>query len=179
MTDRHHIRLSELPPGRPTAFRIEPDAEAREALARELGLSALRKLRFEGELHPRGKRDWDLAGRLGATVVQHCVVTLEPVTTRIEEEVTRRFRADLPEPPPGVEIEAPEDDTLEPLPDTLDLGRVMTEALALAIPEWPRAGEAELGAVVYTEPGRKPLTDEAAKPFAGLASLRDKLDRKT
>jgi uncharacterized metal-binding protein YceD (DUF177 family) len=87
-------------------------------------------------------------------VVQPCVVTLEPVTTRIEEPVERRFRAELPEPLPGAEVEMPEDDALEPLPETLDLGRVMTEALALAVPEYPRAGRRELGAAVFTEPGR-------------------------
>lgn len=172
MTERRHIRLSELPTTRPTPVRLEPDAAELAAMAAELGVSALRKVRLEGELRPRGRRDWDLHARLGATVVQPCVVTLAPVTTRIDEEVERRFRADLPEPPPGAEIEMPEDDALEPLPETLDLGRVLVEALALAIPEYPRAEGASLGAAVFAEPGKEPLTDESAKPFAGLAHLR-------
>jgi uncharacterized metal-binding protein YceD (DUF177 family) len=175
MTERRHIRLGDLPSGRPTAFRFEPDAEELAAMAGTLGLSALRKVKLEGELRPRGRRDWDLAAHLGATVVQPCVVTLAPVTTRVEEEVERRFRADLPEPTPGAEVEMPEDDALEPLPDTLDLGRVLTEALALAVPEYPRAEGAELGEAVFTEPGAAPLTAEAVKPFAGLAQLRDRL----
>ena len=67
----------------PTAFEITPDkADALAALAAELGVNALRKLRFAGEIKAMGKKDWKLAGRLGATVVQDCVVTLEPVTTR-------------------------------------------------------------------------------------------------
>ena len=173
MPQRRILRLADLSERRPTAFAIEPDAEERAALAAELGLSALRKLRFEGELRPLGKRDWHLAGRLGATVVQPCVVTLDPVTTRIDEEVARSFVRDLPDLPPGTEVEMPEDDTVEPLPETLDLGRVMTEALALAIPLYPRRDDAELGAAVFTEAGATPLTDEAAKPFAGLARLRD------
>lgn len=172
---RRRIRLADLPATRPTEVAVEPDAEARAALAAELGITAVRKLRLTGALHPRGRRDWDLEALLGATVVQPCVVTLEPVTTRIDEPVTRRFRADLPEPQPGAEIEMPEDDTLEPLPETLDLDRVIAEALALALPDWPRAEGAELGAAVGTPPGQAPLTDAAAKPFAGLAGLRDKL----
>lgn len=175
MTERRHIRLGDLPTTRATPVRIEPDPAELAAMAADLGLSALRKVRLEGELRPRGRRDWDLHAHLGATVVQPCVVTLAPVTTRIEEEVERRFRAELPEPPPGAEIEMPEDDTLEPLPETLDLSRVLAEALALAVPEYPRAEGASLGEAVYTEPGHAPLTDEAAKPFAGLAQLRDKL----
>jgi uncharacterized metal-binding protein YceD (DUF177 family) len=175
MTERRHIRLGDLPNTRPTTVRFEPDAGELAALADELGLSALRKVRLEGELRPRGKRDWDLHAQLGATVVQPCVVTLAPVTTRIDEEVERRFRADLPEPVPGAEVEMPEDDALEPLPETLDLSRVLAEALALAVPEYPRADGASLGEAVFTEPGQAPLTEEAVKPFAGLAHLRDRL----
>jgi uncharacterized metal-binding protein YceD (DUF177 family) len=175
MSERRHIRLGDLPTGRPTAFLVEPDAGELEAMAAALGVPAVRKVRLSGELHPRGKRDWDLAGHLGATVVQPCVVTLAPVTTRIEEKVERRFRADLPEPPPGAEVEMPEDDALEPLPETLDLGRVLIEALALALPEYPRADGASLGEAVFTEPGQNPMTDTEARPFAGLARLRDRL----
>jgi uncharacterized metal-binding protein YceD (DUF177 family) len=175
MSDRRHIRLGDLPTNRPTPVRIEPDAGDLAALAEALGLSALRKVRLEGELIPRGKRDWDLSAHLGATVVQPCVVTLAPVTTRIEEPVERRFRADLPEPAPGTEVEMPEDDALEPLPETLDLARVLSEALALAIPEYPRANGASLGEAVFTEPGQRPMTDTEARPFAGLAQLRDRL----
>jgi uncharacterized metal-binding protein YceD (DUF177 family) len=174
MTQRRNLRLADLPSRQSTAFVIEPDADERAALAAELGLSALRKLRFAGEMRPRGKRDWDLDGHLGATVVQPCVVTLDPVTTRIDEEVARRFRADMPEPPAGAEIEMPEDDSLEPLPETVDLGRVMAEALALAIPPYPRAGDSALGEAVFTEPGQAPMSDAEARPFAGLAALRGK-----
>ena len=175
MSDRRHIRLGDLPVNRPTSVRIEPDQAELDAMAATLGLSALRKVRLEGELRPRGKRDWDLEAHLGATVVQPCVVTLAPVTTRIEERVERRFRADLPEPPPGAEVEMPEDDALEPLPETLDLARVLTEALALAVPEYPRADGASLGEAAFTAPGQKPMTDAEAKPFARLAELKSRL----
>ncbi len=78
-------------------------------------------------------RDWRLEAKLGATVVQPCVVTAEPVTTRIDDPVTRRYLAQMPEPQ-GDEVEMPEDDSAEPLPDVLDLSAVMAEALALALP---------------------------------------------
>ena len=123
-----------------------------------------------GRLWPEGD-DWRLEAELGATVVQPCVVTLAPVTTRIDRPVTRRYLAHMPAPGPG-ETEMPEDETAEPLPGAVDLDAVMIEALALALPDYPRAAGAELGEAVYTEPGKTPLTDEAARPFAGL---RDKL----
>jgi hypothetical protein len=38
----------------------------------------------------------------------------------------------------------PEDDTTEALPERLDLSAVMAEALALALPDYPRAPDAEM-----------------------------------
>lgn len=164
---RHVIRLAESGHREAIPFALEPGAPGREAVAAALGIPGVRKLRFAGRLLPEGRRDWRLDARLGATVVQDCVVTLEPVTTRIEEEVLRRYVADLPDPGPG-ESEMPEDDTLEELPAALDLGEVMVEALALALPPYPRAQGVELGETVVTEPGAQALTEETRKPFAGL-----------
>ena len=70
----------------------------------------------------------------------------------------------------------PEDDESEPLGQWIDPAAVMVEALALEIPEYPRANGAELGQVVYTKPGEIAMTDEDARPFAGLAGLRQKLE---
>lgn len=156
----------------PLAFSIEPDAQARAALAARIGASAIRKLRFAGEIRPEGRRDWRLVADLGATVVQPCVVTLAPVVTRIDEAVTRRFRADWSEPEPGSETEMPEDDETEALGATIDPAAVMEEALALVMPDYPRAEGVVLGQAVFTEPGAEALTDEDAKPFAALARLR-------
>lgn len=168
------LRLSVLPGRKPTGFRLEPDSAGRSALAGQLGLLGLKKLRFEGELVPHGTGDWMLTARLGATVTQACVATLAPVTTRIDETVERIYSASWVEPD-GDEVEIPEDDRLEPLPETLDLAEVMSEALALALPLYPRAGAPGDGDKLFGPPGAAPLTDEAAKPFAGLKGLRDKL----
>lgn len=169
------VRIADLPTGRPSGFDLEPDAAVRAELAESLGLDALRKLRFRGEIAPEGPADWRLSGDLGATVVQSCVVTLAPVTTRIDVPVARLYLAEPPALPEGAEVEMPEDDSQEPLPAVLDLQRVMAEALALAVPLYPRAPGAELGDAAFTEPGARPLTDADVKPFAGLAALRDKL----
>jgi uncharacterized metal-binding protein YceD (DUF177 family) len=170
----HLIRFAALREARALPFSLTPGAEARAALAGDLGLIALRKLRFEGQLVPEGKRDWRLEARLGATVVQPCVVTLEPVSTRIDEDITRHYLADLPAQPEGEEVEMPEDETVEPLPETLDLQEVMAEALALALPLYPRAEGVELGEAAYTEPGKRAMSDEEAKPLAGLGELLKK-----
>jgi uncharacterized metal-binding protein YceD (DUF177 family) len=168
---RTTFRTATLPRGEEQGFLLTPDAAARAALAGELGVSDIRKLRFEGRIVPDGRRDWRLEGRLGATVVQPCVITLEPVVTRIDEAVARRYLADWKEPEAGSEIEMPEDDTVEPLGPVIEPERVMAEALALAIPDYPRAEGAELGAVTAAGDGAEPIGDQKIRPFAGLGKL--------
>lgn len=177
------LRVADLPQNRPTGFEIRPDAGAIAALAEALDLSALRKLVFAGTLKPVGKGDWRLEGHLGATVVQPCVVTLAPVTTRIEAGVERRFVARPDAFLPGAqegeaEVEMPDDVSLEPLTPRIDLAAIMAEALALNLPLYPRTEDAELREAVFTEPGKRALRDEDTRPFAGLSDLRDKLTPK-
>lgn len=165
------IRLAALRSGGVHDFRLEPDAEVRAEIAGELDLLGLKKLRLEGRLVPEGKSDWRLDAMLGATVVQPCVVTLKPVTTRIDTEVRRLYLAEFTTPQ-GDEVEMPEDDDQEPLGREIDLAAVMIEALSLALPVYPRADEAELGEANFTEPGKQAMTDDDARPFAALAALK-------
>ena len=171
------IRLADLPNRKATEFTISPTAEERAAIATALEILGVKKLRFAGTLTPIGKRDWQLQAELGATVSQACVVTLDPVSTRIDEKIARTYLADMPEDPTG-ETEMPEDDTEEALPETLDVAEVMIEALSLALPPYPRSEGAELGEAVFAATGVAPMTDDDAKPFAGLASLRESLEKK-
>jgi uncharacterized metal-binding protein YceD (DUF177 family) len=103
-------------------------------------------------------------------------VTLDPVTTRLDEPVVRQFLAKMPETPDGEEIEL-EDDTIEALPAVIDLVEVMIESLALALPLYPRQDGAGIGQLSTTEPGATPLSDDDVKPFAALAALKDKLEK--
>ncbi|MBS4010343.1 MAG: DUF177 domain-containing protein [Roseovarius sp.] len=173
------IRVADLSARRPVTFDIAPDAAEMARIASDLGVLGLRKLRLRGTLTAEGRADWLLQADLGATVSQPCVVTLEPVQTRIDESVMRRFSPDarLDAPDPGAEIEMPEDDTLEPLDTEIDLARVMIEALSLALPPYPRKDGAELGQLTVAEEGVTPMQDEETKPFAALSGLRDKLGK--
>lgn len=170
------LRVADLSANASHAFALRPDKAALSEIAAALELTALRKLSFEGALAPQGKTDWQLNAKLGATVVQPCVITLEPVTTRIDIPVMRRFVADLPQSDEP-EVEMSDDDTTEALGAWIDPAAVMVEALALAVPDYPRKEDAALGQMVYTEPGQAPLTDEDARPFAGLADLKAQLEK--
>ncbi|MCW9044131.1 MAG: DUF177 domain-containing protein [Pseudopelagicola sp.] len=170
------FRVDDLPQNRVTRFDLVPDQRRLAEIAADLGLLGLQKLRFQGLLRASGRTDWRLEAHLGATVEQACVVTLDPVRTRIEVDITRLFLKshDLPEEIDG-EVEMPEDDTTEDLKAEIDVEHIMRESLALNLPLYPRKEDAELGEAVFTQPGKAAMRDEDARPFAGLAALRDKL----
>ena len=104
------LRVADLSQNDENAFELRPEVATTKLIAEELELSSLRKLSFAGRIVSIGKADWQLEARLGATVVQPCVVTLEPVTTRIDIDVVRRFVADYADPDEP-EAEMPDDET--------------------------------------------------------------------
>lgn len=172
----HPLRIATLAARKPTRFDLAPDAATRAALAEDLGLTALHSLRFKGELRPMGRRDWELLADLQAEVEQPCTVTLAPVRSPIRETVRRQYLAEMPEPE-GDEVEIPEDDTTESLPEIVDPGQVATEALMLALPLYPRAEGASLGEAVFAAPGVAPMRDEDLRPFSALATLAEQLGK--
>lgn len=180
LTEPIALRVAELPQNATLPFTITLDADQRAALAEELGILELRKLGFQGSLAPLGSRDWQLNAELGATVVQACIITLEPVTSRIDQPVRRRFLSTMPRfedlaPTPEDGVEMPEDDSEEPLGEVIDLAAILAEALALALPDYPRKDMAEPLITTATPPDAEPLTDSDLKPFAGLAALKSRL----
>lgn len=180
LTDAAALRVADLPTGASLPFDIEADAALLAAMAEELDVVALRKVTFQGKLAPLGRRDWQLNGELGATAVQECVATLENVTSRVDVPVERHFLTEMPRPEelgptPEDGVEMPDNDHEEPLGEVIDLGRVLIEALALALPDYPRKEGVEPVSAVVAPPGETPLTDSDLKPFAGLADLKAKL----
>ena len=168
------LRTASLGGRKPVRFDLRPDAAQRSALALLLGISAIPALRFRGDLRPLGRSDLVLEAHLDATVIQPCVISLAPVTTKIAAPVLRRYLRDYAQPAEE-EAEMPEDDSAEPLPDCIDPGAVMTEALALALPDYPRVPGAVYGGVAVAPPGAMPLGEADLKPFAGLADLSRRL----
>jgi hypothetical protein len=160
--------LRQVPDGEGFDVDIAPTEREAAALARLIGATSVRRMRLRGRLAPAGG-GWRLEGRLGATVVQPCVVTLEPVTTRIDVDVHRLWLPEAGRPAAEVVLVVDAEDEPEPLGDRIDLGLVATEALALGVPAYPRKPGAAL-----------PSSDEAVDedrplPFAALAALRGKL----
>ncbi len=146
-------------------------AEQREALARDLGVIEIDRL--EARLRATPFRGGIRAqGRLQATVVQACVVTLVPVSQDIDEPIDRIFL-------PGAEVAyaGPADAEVfvdlegDDLPDRFDgneadLSEMLIEVLSLAIDPYPRAPGAELEIT-------GDASDPQDHPFAALRRLKD------
>jgi uncharacterized metal-binding protein YceD (DUF177 family) len=145
---------------------VVADAKLREALAGVAGLVELPRLKAEIHVvrHGRGLR---ATGRVSATVGQICVVTLDPMTSEVEEDFEVEF---VPADSSGAMTyegaSADADEPAEPIIDGVaDLGGVLTEFLLLGIDRYPRKPGAE-----FAQP-----TDEDAGPgpFAVLAKLKN------
>lgn len=168
------FRTGGLSPRKPTRFLWVPSAGERADLARELGLLALHRLEFAGQIEPGGRDEFRLQGKLTAFVDQACIVTLAPVPAEIRDQVFRRYVAGLALPETE-EAEIPEDDSLEPMPEVIDIAAVATEALMLALPLYPRAAGAEFAGQSQAPAGATVIDLPPEKPFAGLASLVERL----
>lgn len=160
----HRLRADRLPVRRVTAVELTPDAAARGRIAAALDLTALPRLRLSGTLAPAPAGAWAFEGRLQAEVVQPCGITLAPVTTGIDEALRRVWSPHATAVPEGGEEVEMGDDETEPLEAEIDLGAMLVEALALAVPPFPRAPGATLE-VPAAEDG------DTRRPFAGLGEL--------
>lgn len=159
------VAPSLLPAGG-SAYTLEPTAEQCAALAGRFDLVALEWFRAELRLIPvRGGVVLRLTGTIRARVVQRCVVTLDPVAATIEAPVDILLQ---PAESLGDEVGFEED--VEPYEgDSIDIGEIAAEELALALDPYPRAAAAGPRGTG----GRAEQAPEQG-PFAALASWRPK-----
>ena len=173
---RPELVLDLEPEGRRVSIAAD-DAE-RAALAARFGLNGLDGLEADLILTPMRKgRAVRVEGEWRAVVRQTCVVTLAPLVDRLSETVTQVFAEDA-ETDSGeeIDIDAEEQD----LPDllvgnTIDLGELVAEQLALAIDPFPRADGAEFTPPQGAETAAKgDGGEEKTSPFSVLAALKKK-----
>ncbi len=170
------IRPSELG-ARGLTLELEAGAAERGGLAERYGLVELSALRAAARVEwVRGGKLLKLAGRLHAEVVQTCVVTLEPVRNRIDEEFEVLYRPAGAAPEDTGEAGDAEAEPLEA--DSLDVAEAVAVELSLALDPYPRKPGAGLNigpSAAENGPFPEPGADAEAdtnKPFEGLAALR-------
>ena len=171
----HTLLIANLKDSAENSFQFKPDSTSCAQIADHLGILTLRKVLFKGTLTPQGKHGWRLKAQVGATVQQACVVTLDPVNTRLNEPVILNYSSDIDDQVAEIDIEMQGDTTQELLTREINLIEVLTEAISLALPTYPKSAKVIVGDASFTEPGKTPMSDEDAKPFAGLAALKTSL----
>jgi hypothetical protein len=151
---------------------ITANAEQRAAIAALGGVRTVTSVTASFDLVPIMNSRVKLTCRIRATVGQTCVVTFDPVDNEIDENIDLVFAppSQIPEMadlvvddlPPGVEPPDPP----EPIErGMIDLGRVATDALFLALDPYPRQPDA-----VFDLPVEPDDPDE--HPFAALKALK-------
>jgi len=112
-------------------------------------------------------------GRLVARIAQSCVVTLEPISSRVETDIERIYLpADALHEAHEVQVLPDEEDVPDFYTTSLDPAQLAVESLLLLIDPYPRTEGAELGQRSFSAPGVAPLDGKAGRPFAGLAVLK-------
>jgi uncharacterized metal-binding protein YceD (DUF177 family) len=154
---------------------IAADQRAREALAEVGGLREILSVTASFDVAPKGDGRFHVAGRVRARIGQTCVVTLDPIEVDIDEPIDMIFAppdqipnlADLVDEAAESEAEIP--DPPEAIVNgAIDLGRVATDALLLAIDPYPRKADA-----VFEPPVS--VANPEDHPFAALKALQSEM----
>ncbi|WGD56214.1 DUF177 domain-containing protein [Bradyrhizobium sp. CB1650] len=154
---------------------LEASVAQRQALADIAGLRDILSARAAFDLTPKSGGRVHVTGQVRARIGQTCVVTLDPIENDIDEEIDLMFApeaearrlADLIEE--GQDSEEPPEVADPPeaiMGGIIDLGRLATDALFLAIDPYPRKQGAVFEADVITP-------DPEDHPFAALKALQD------
>lgn len=164
--------VAEIPAGSRTYTREANLAEC-SALAAELGLLACSACRAQYTLRGLSGGRYKLAGALTATVTQACVITGDPVESKLDLPVEVEFSPNPEGPAPEAgengDVEISSLPEVEPIENgTLDVGRVMFESLAAGLDPYPKKTGAEFS--WHDETAK----DEKNNPFAVLANFKPK-----
>jgi len=151
---------------------IEADQAVRDAVADVGGLRQVLLVQASLDVTPERGGRFHVVGRVQARIGQTCVVTLEEIENDIDEPVDLVFVPPEQMPQMATLIDEAEDsdeevpDPPEPIENGLiDLGRVATDALFLAVDPYPRKPGAVFEPVVET-------ADPEDHPFAALKALK-------
>ena len=170
------IKFANLSTVRTNSFHWKSDAIDNSKIAKQLDLLSVEKIDFKGKISAQGKKKWLLSGKLGATALQQCVVTLEAVKCRVDEKIKRIYvpMEEIPsvEKDDGRDIELELDENLEPLTKSLDLSLIAQEMLALLLPDYPRSNNSDYVSISLGDDGKITERDNQQNPFAILSTLK-------
>jgi uncharacterized metal-binding protein YceD (DUF177 family) len=155
-----------------TELTIEARPEERRALADRFDLVDISSLTATIKLKAiAGGTLFRLSATLKASVIQTCVVSLEPVPEEIDDRFSMTFGGGIEEDGGEIDLSLDEEDPPEPVVDGgIDIGEAVAEHLALALDPFPRKPGTEY--VAPQEP--EPEPEKRPSPFAALMTFHEK-----
>jgi hypothetical protein len=151
---------------------IEAGPAARAAMAELAGLREILSASASLDVTPKGGGRFQVEGRVQARIGQTCVVTLDPIENDIDEAIDLIFAPaeQIPELSDLIDDAAESSEAIPDPPEPIengfiDLGRLATDALFLAIDPYPRRPDAVFEPPVVA-------ADPQDHPFAALKALQ-------
>ena len=151
---------------------LEADQATRAAVADVGGLRDVLSVQASFDVTPKSGGRYHVAGHVRARIGQTCVVTLDPMESDIDEPIDLIFAPPDQVPEMAALVDEAEE-TGEETPDPpepiengiIDLGRLATDALYLAVDPYPRKPDAVFEPLVKAP-------DPEDHPFAALKALQ-------
>lgn len=151
---------------------IQADPAVRHAMAEMGGLREVLSAQASLDVTPKSGGRFHVTGHVRARIGQTCVVTLEEIESDIDEPVDLIFAPPEQVPQMAALVDEAEEsdeetpDPLEPIENgMIDLGKVATDALYLAVDPYPRKPGAVFEPLVEA-------ADPEDHPFAALRALK-------
>jgi hypothetical protein len=151
---------------------IAAEQPVREAMAGLAGLREVLSASASLDVMPERGGRFHVAGRVRARIGQTCVVTLDPIESDIDEPIDLTFAPpeQIPQLSDLVDDAAESDEEIPDPPEpivngVIDLGRLATDALLLAVDPYPRKPGAVFEPLVEA-------ADPEDHPFAALKALK-------
>lgn len=151
---------------------IEAEPAIRGALAGVAGLREILSTTASFDLTPKTGGRVHVGGHVRARIGQTCVVTLDPIENDIDEEIDLVFAPpeQIPQLADLVDEAAESDEEIPDPPEPIvngiiDIGRLATDALLLAIDPYPRKPGAVFERPIIAD-------DPEDHPFAALKALQ-------
>jgi uncharacterized metal-binding protein YceD (DUF177 family) len=161
-------------PGDGRHVSLKPTVAEIAALTAFAGIVEIAGFTAELDVRPWGKTGFRVSGQVKATVVQSCVVTLEPVKGHVDEAVEVKL-APLVDAGRYAAKASPEGEIIvdlaaDDVPDffdgpTIDVGAIAVEFFMLGLDPYPRKDGVEF--TPLPDPGKAEVS-----PFARLAVLK-------
>ena len=161
--------VTDVPSGGLDREREATESE-RSAIAEALRPSEAREARCALSYQVRSGGGYRLSGKVTADVEQACVVTLDPVTAKVEAPFDVEFRPQVETADNDEDasvLSGPDVDILER--GIVPVGRIVFETVSASLDPYPRRPGAEFN---WQDP--QASEPEKASPFAALSKLKDK-----